>query len=188
MSDKGTLIVFSGPAGAGKDTVLEEFFKLKPEGVWKSVSNTTRAPRENEKDGIDYNFISVEDFEDNIKNNRMLEYTKYGLNYYGTPKEPVDRHLKNGDTIILKIEVEGADNIKKLYPDAVGVFIMPPSLEVLEKRLRGRGSETDEDIRRRLDISKKELEYSKNYEYHIVNDTLEQAVSDFYDIIRVLQK
>lgn len=188
MSDKGTLIVFSGPAGAGKDTVLEEFFKLNPEGVWKSVSNTTRAARDNETDGIDYNFISVEEFEDNIKNGRMLEYTKYGLNYYGTPKAPVDEHLKKGDTIILKIEVEGAGNIKKLYPDAVGVFISPPSLEVLEKRLRGRGSENDEDIRRRLDIARSELEYSKNYEYHIVNDTLEQAVSDFYNIVKALQK
>ena len=188
MCDKGTLIVFSGPAGAGKDTVLEEFFKLKPEGVWKSVSNTTRAPRENEVDGIDYNFITVDEFEENIRNGKMIEYTEYALNYYGTPKVPVDEHLANGDTIILKIEVEGAGNIKKLYPDAVGVFITPPSLEVLEKRLRARGSEDDEVIRRRLDIAKKELEYSVNYEYHIINDTLEQAVSDFYDIVKSLQK
>lgn len=188
MSEKGILVVFSGPAGAGKDTVLDEFFKLNPEGVWKSVSNTTRAPREGETNGIDYNFITVDEFEDSIKNGGMLEYTKYGLNYYGTPKAPVDEHLKNGDTIILKIEVEGAGNIKKLYPDAIGVFIAPPSLEVLEKRLRGRGSESDEEIRRRLDIAERELEYSKNYDYHIVNDKLEQAVSDFYDIVKSLQK
>lgn len=188
MSERGTLVVFSGPSGAGKDTVLEEFFKLNPQGVWKSVSNTTRTAREGERDGVDYNFITVEDFEDKIKNGGMLEYTKYGLNYYGTPKAPVDSHLENGDVIILKIEVEGAGNIKKLYPDAVGVFITPPSLEVLEKRLRGRGSESDEDISRRLDIAKKELEYSKNYEYHIINDTLEKAVSDLYDIVKALQK
>lgn len=188
MSDKGTLIVFSGPSGAGKDTVLEEFFKTNPYGVWKSISNTTRAARENEKDGIDYNFISVEEFEENIRNGKMLEYTKYGLNYYGTPKAPVDEHLSKGDTIILKIEVEGAGNIKKMYPDAIGVFITPPSIEVLEKRLRGRGSENDDDIIRRLDIAKKEMEYSKNYEYHIVNDTLEQAVIDLCNIVKALQK
>ncbi len=188
MADKGTLIVFSGPSGAGKDTVLDEFFKLKPEGVWKSVSYTTRAPRENEKDGVDYNFISVEEFEKHIREGNMLEYTKYGLNYYGTPKAPIDEHLKNGSSIILKIEIEGAGNIKKLYPDAVGVFIMPPSLQVLEKRLRGRGSESDEDIRRRLEIAKNELEYSVNYEYKIINDTIEQATDELYSIVKELQK
>ena len=117
----------------------------------------------------------------------MLEYAKYGLNYYGTPKAPVDEHLKNGDTVILKIEVQGARQIKALYPDAVGVFVLPPSLEVLEKRLRGRGSETDEDVIRRLSIAKKELEYSVNYEYRIVNDDLDDAVNDLYSIVRSLQ-
>ena len=93
MSEKGTLIVFSGPSGAGKDTVLEEFFKRKPQGVWKSISNTTRAPRDGETDGVDYNFITVDDFFNVVDNNGMVEYTKYGLNYYGTPKAPVDEHL-----------------------------------------------------------------------------------------------
>lgn len=188
MADKGTLIVFSGPSGAGKDTVLEEFFKRKPQGVWKSISNTTRAPRDGETDGIDYNFITVDDFFNVVDNNGMVEYTKYGLNYYGTPKAPVDEHLANGDTIILKIEVEGAGNIKKLYPDAVGVFIMPPSLEVLENRLRRRGSENDEDVQRRMNIARNELKFKDNYEYHIVNDELEQAVNDLCDIVKALQK
>lgn len=188
MDKKGTLIVFSGPSGAGKDTVLDEFFKQEHEGVWKSVSYTTRAPRCGEKDGIDYHFISNDEFEDYISKGNMLEYTHYGLNYYGTPKTPVDEHLALGDTVILKIEIEGAANIKKLYPDAVGVFICPPSLEVLEKRLRGRGSEKDEDILRRLEIAKKELEHSKNYNYQIINDALENAVSDLSKIVKSYHK
>lgn len=187
MSEKGTLMVFSGPAGTGKDTVLECFAAKKMKGVWKSVSYTTRQPRENEKDGVDYHFITREEFERLIKDGAMLEYAKYGLNYYGTPKAPVDEHLKNGDTVILKIEVQGARQIKALYPDAVGVFVLPPSLEVLEKRLRGRGSETDDDVIRRLSIAKKELEYSVNYEYRIVNDDLDDAVNDLYSIVRSLQ-
>lgn len=184
---KGTLLVFSGPAGAGKDSVLIEFLKKKVPGVWKSVSYTTRAPREGEVNGVDYNFISVEDFEKLIEQNAMLEYAKYGVNYYGTPRTSVDEHLGNGDIVILKIEVQGADQIKKLYSDSVGAFIMPPSLEILEKRLRGRGTESDEDILRRLKIAEDELAYSTNYDYHIVNDRLEDAVDDLSAVVRALQ-
>lgn len=183
----GRLIVFSGPSGAGKDSVLEEYFKTEHQGVWKSVSYTTRPARENERDGIDYNFISVDEFEDNIKNGNVLEYTKYGLNYYGTPKAPVDEHLKKGETVILKIEVNGAANIKKIYPDSVAVFITPPSVEVLEKRLRSRGTESDEDISRRLEIALKELENKKNYDHVIINDKLEDAVNDLDKIVRSYQ-
>lgn len=186
MSD-GTLLVFSGPAGAGKDSVLIEYLKKNVPGVWKSVSYTTRPPREGEKDGVDYNFISVEEFEDLIRQGAMLEYAKYGVNYYGTPKTSVDEHLKNGDVVILKIEVQGAEQIKQIYPCSTGAFIVPPSLEILEKRLRGRGTETDEDILRRLSIAKQELEYSSNYDYHIINDRLEDAVEDLTAVIRALQ-
>ena len=187
MCDKGTLLVFSGPAGTGKDTVLASFLEKNVPGVWKSVSYTTRAPREGEIDGVDYRFITVEDFENLIKEDAMLEYAKYGVNYYGTPKKEVDQHLKNGDVVSLKIEVQGASQSKELYNDATGAFIFPPSLEVLEKRLRGRGTETDEDIKRRLNIAKDELEYSSNYDYHIINDKLEDAVDDLYAVIRALQ-
>ena len=184
---EGRLIVFSGPSGAGKDSVLEEYFKTEHKGVWKSVSYTTRPARENERDGIDYNFISVDEFEDNIRNGNVLEYTKYGLNYYGTPKAPVDEHLKKGETVILKIEVNGAANIKKIYPDSVAVFITPPSVEVLEKRLRSRGTESEEDISRRLEIALKELENKKNYDHVIINDKLEDAVNDLDKIVRSYQ-
>ncbi len=187
MTSRGRLMVFSGPSGAGKDSVLEEYFKTEHEGVWKSVSYTTRPPRENECDGVDYNFISVEEFEENIRNGNVLEYTKYGLNYYGTPKAPVDEHLKKGEIVILKIEINGAANIKKIYPDSVAVFITPPSVEVLEKRLRSRGTESDEDIRRRLEIAEKELEYKKNYDHIIINDKLENAVNDLDSIVRSYQ-
>ncbi len=187
MHKKGTLLVFSGPAGTGKDTVLAEFLQKPMQGVFKSVSYTTRAPRENEIDGIDYNFISVDEFEKLIDTGKLLEYAKYGVNYYGTPRNSVDEHLKNGDVVILKIEVQGAQQIKELYPDAVGAFVFPPSLEILEKRLRGRGTETDEDVLRRLNIAKDELEYSSNYEYHIINDDLQAAVDDLTAVVRALQ-
>ncbi len=187
MADKGTLLVVSGPAGAGKDSVLIPFLKKNMPGVWKSVSYTTRAPREGEVNGVDYNFVTVDEFERLISENAMLEYAKYGINYYGTPKVTVDEHLNNGDIVILKIEVQGARQIKNLYSDAIGAFIIPPSLEVLEQRLRDRGTETEEDIRRRLDIAKGELEYSSNYDYHIVNDKLEDAVEDLCAVVRALQ-
>ncbi|MBQ8228546.1 MAG: guanylate kinase [Clostridia bacterium] len=186
MSD-GTLLVFSGPAGAGKDSVLIEYLKKNVPGVWKSVSYTTREPRDGEVDGVDYKFVSVDEFENLIEDNFFLEYARYGVNYYGTPKSYVDKHLENGDIVILKIEVQGADQIKKLYPESIGAFIVPPSLEILEKRLRERGTETDEDILRRLDIAKDELAYSPNYDYHIINDRLQDAVDDLTAVIRALQ-
>ncbi len=186
MAD-GVLLVFSGPAGAGKDSVLIEFLKKNMNGVWKSVSYTTRAPRDGEVDGVDYKFVSVDEFEKLVSENFFLEFAKYGVNYYGTPKVLVDEHIQNGDIVILKIEVQGAEQIKNLYPESVGAFIVPPSLEILEKRLRNRGTETEEDIRRRLNIARDELAYSKNYDYHIINDRLEDAVDDLTAVIRALQ-
>lgn len=184
---KGRLMVFSGPSGAGKDSVLEEYFKTEHFGVWKSVSYTTRAARENERDGVDYHFITKDEFKKNISDGNVLEYTRYGLNYYGTPKAPVDAHLDKGEIVILKIEIEGAANIKKIYPDAVSVFITPPSVEVLEKRLRARGTESEEDVLRRLEIAKKELEYKNLYDHVIINATLEEAVNDLDRIVRSYQ-
>lgn len=185
--DKGTLLVFSGPSGSGKDTVLSLFLDKHMQNVWKSVSYTTREPRDGEVDGVDYNFISVEAFEKLIADGDLLEYAKYGVNYYGTPKKVVDEHLANGEIVILKIEVNGAQQIKSLYPEAVGAFIFPPSLDVLEKRLRDRGTETDEDIQRRLSIARSELEYSSNYDYYIINDELLDAVDDLVAVVRALQ-
>lgn len=183
MPDKGMLIVLSGPSGSGKDTVLAELFKLKI-GLVQSVSMTTRAPRNDEKNGVDYLFVDEEYFLSAITNGRMLEYAKYGVNYYGTPKAPVDNWLDEGKTVVLKIDVQGAGNIRKLYPDSVSIFLTPPNLSVLEKRLRDRGSEDEEDVRRRLDIACNELARIGEYDYVVINDDLQSAVDEIKTIIK----
>ncbi len=185
MSKKGTLILFSGPSGVGKDTVLEVVLN-KNKDLQKSISLTTREIRDNEIDGKDYYFISREAFDDMIKNNEVLEFAQYGKNFYGTPKAPIDKWLSEGKTIILKIEVQGAKKIKELYPDAVGIFIMPPSMDELEKRLRFRGTETEDDIKRRLDIAKGEIENSVDYDYLVVNDEINSASDNVLNIVKAL--
>lgn len=185
MSKKGTLVLFSGPSGVGKDTVLEVVLN-KNKNLQKSISLTTREIRENEIDGKDYYFISKAAFEDMIKNGEVLEFAQYGKNFYGTPKAPIDKWLSEGKTIILKIEVQGAKKIKELYPDAVGIFIMPPSMDELEKRLRFRGTETEDDIKRRLDIAKGEIENSVDYDYLVVNDEINSASDNVLNIVKSL--
>ncbi len=185
MNKKGTLVLFSGPSGVGKDTVLEVVLN-KNRDLQKSISLTTRAIRENEIDGKDYYFITQSAFEEMVKNNEVLEFAQYGKNFYGTPKAPIDKWLSEGKTIILKIEVQGAKKIKELYPDAVGIFIMPPSMEELEKRLRFRGTESEDDIKRRLDIAKNEMEKSVDYDYLVVNDEIDLASDNVLDIVKTL--
>lgn len=182
MHNDGLLIVLSGPSGSGKDTVLAELFKLDI-GLVQSVSMTTRKPRDNEKDGVDYLFVDEDCFVSAIEEGKMLEYAKYGNNYYGTPKAPVDNWLNENKVVVLKIEVQGAGNIRKLYPDAVSIFLTPPNKQVLEERLRNRGSEDEEDVRRRLDIACSELERICEYDYVVVNDDLMDAVRDVKTII-----
>lgn len=182
MHNDGLLVVLSGPSGSGKDTVLAELFKLDI-GLVQSVSMTTRKPRDNEKDGVDYLFVDEDCFVSAIEEGKMLEYAKYGNNYYGTPKAPVDNWLNENKVVVLKIEVQGADNIRKLYPNAVSIFLTPPNKQVLEERLRNRGSEDDEDVRRRLDIACRELERICEYDYVVINDDLMDAVRDVKTII-----
>ena len=153
--NKGLLIVFSGPSGSGKDTVLAEL-KNRDINMQQSISATTRPMREGEVDGVDYFFTDVDTFEKNIQEGYFLEYVKYGSNYYGTPKKRIEELTDGGANVFLKIEVEGASNIKKLYPDSVGIFIMPPSMEVLEQRLRSRGTEDENDVKKRLEIAQNE--------------------------------
>lgn len=186
-NNKGTLVLFSGPSGVGKDTVLE-IVLAKDSSLQKSVSCTTRGIRENEINGKDYYFISVPEFEKMIENHEVLEFAKYGANLYGTPKAPVDKWLSEGKTVILKIEVQGASNIKKLYPESVGIFIMPPSMEELEQRLRSRGTEDESDIKKRLEIANEEIGHSKDYDYLVVNDDLEKASENVLDILHKLYK
>ncbi len=184
MTDnKGLLVVVSAPAGCGKDTILEQMFK-KTENAAYSISATTRAPRQGEIDGIHYHFLTKERFEEMISNGEVLEYTEYCGNFYGTPKKSVEELLEKGRDVILKIEIEGAMNIKRLYPEACLVFILPPSMEVLKSRLKNRGTETEETIECRTKQAYNELDAAKNYDYFVVNDTLETAVDDLIAIIR----
>ncbi len=183
MNKQGLIFVVSAPAGCGKDTILAELFKLSGT-VGYAVSATTRAPRDGEINGVHYHFLSVEEFRKRIEQGEVLEYTEYCGNYYGTLKQSVLELTSQGKDAILKIEVEGAMNIRKQFPDACLVFILPPSLEVLEHRLRNRGTETEEKILERTARAKTELKYARNYDYLIVNDDLQTAVEDMAAVIR----
>lgn len=183
MENKGLLFVVSAPAGCGKDTILGELFK-RTDTAGYAVSATTRAMREGEIDGVHYHFLSVDDFKEKIENGEVLEYTEYCGNFYGTLKKSVSDLLKQGKDAVLKIEVEGAMNIRKKFADACLVFILPPSLEVLENRLRGRGTETEEKILERTAQAKTELKFAENYDYLIVNDDLNEAVEDLLAVFR----
>lgn len=182
----GILIVFSGPSGAGKDTILNDVL-LKDMALQKSVSLTTRDKRNDETEGVDYYFISLKEFKDKLDNGEILEYAQYGQNFYGTPKAPVDKWLSEGKTVILKIEVQGAANIKELYPESVSIFLLPPSIEELENRLRTRETDSQEDILRRMTIAEDEFRKSVNYDYIVINNKVEDAVNDVLSIIRAEQ-
>lgn len=180
---KGSLFVVSAPAGCGKDTILGELFK-RTDTAGYAVSATTRAPREGEVNGIHYHFLTREEFERKIAEKEVLEYTEYCGNYYGTLKRSVDDLLDKGKDAILKIEVEGAMNIKKMFPEARLVFILPPSWEVLEKRLRDRGTETEDKIVERTRQARNEVVFAKNYDYLIINDDLNAAVDDLLAVLK----
>ncbi len=182
---KGILTVVSAPSGCGKGTILAEI--LKSDKFHYSVSATTRQPREGEIDGVHYHFVTVEDFENYINEDAMLEYAKYCDNYYGTMKKEVDSNLEKGKNVILEIEVQGAMQIKKIRPDAVFVFIAPPSVKELKRRLEKRGTESAEVIAKRVAEATNELSYASQYDYIIVNDALEDAVEDFKCVIRAEQ-
>lgn len=181
--NKGLLVVISAPSGGGKGTILKELF-ARDDNLRLSVSATTRAPRPGEEDGKHYYFISKEEFEKLIAENELLEYAKYVKNYYGTPKAPVERWREKGNDVILEIEVKGGAQIKKLVPDCVSIFIMPPSMRILEKRLRDRGTEDNETVLQRLDTARGEIPCADGYDYIVYNDALEDAVNDVQAIIR----
>ncbi len=176
------LFVISGSSGVGKGTVIKEFLNKHP-GFKLSVSCTTRRKREGEVHGENYFFLSPEEFKECISNDEFLEWAEFSGNYYGTKKSFVEECLQNGDNLILEIDTKGALNVKKLKPEAVLIFIVPPSLEELEARLRGRHTETEEAIQRRLASIKPELENSKQFDYQVVNDTVENAVKQLEAIL-----
>ena len=180
---KGRLLVVSAPSAGGKGTILKELFQ-RNENLRMSVSATTRQPRAGEEHGKHYYFISREEFQQLIDSSKMLEYAEYVGNLYGTPKDPVDQWLDEGHDVVLEIEVQGGAQIKKIVPDCVSVFIVPPSLEVLEKRLRGRGTEAEGTILKRLATARQELTQAGIYDYVVVNDRLEDAVNDMLAILR----
>ncbi len=180
--NNGKLIIVSGPSGSGKDTVLSEVFKLHPE-IRLSISSITRAMREGEVQDGKYHFISKEEFEAAIENNDMLEYNVYLGNYYGTPKKPVEDAIKDDAEIILEVDVNGFRSVKKQFPDAISIFIMPPSFKALETRLSGRGTESRDQIDGRLKIALNEINYANEYDYIVVNDDLKDAVNDVISVI-----
>ncbi len=180
---KGLLIIFSGPSGVGKDTLLERLRQLNP-NMKVSLSLTTRQPRENEIDGVNYRFVTREYFERMIAENRMLEYAQYNSNYYGTPRDTVDSWLEQGKDVFLKIEVQGAQKIRELYPEAIGIFIKAPSLDELSRRLDCRGTDSAGAIANRIEIAKREIIRSGEYDYTVVNDDLDEAVKEIINIIK----
>ncbi len=180
---KGRLVIVSGPSGSGKDTILKKVLKRIPEMKF-SISSITRPMRPDEVEGEKYNFVSVEYFEEMIKNDQLLEYNNYVGNYYGTPKAPIDKVISEGGEIIIEVDVNGQKNIKSRVDSALSIFIMPPSIEVLRTRLQGRGTDSDEIIKKRMIEARAEIECAKNYDFIVVNDDLEEAVNDFVNIIK----
>ena len=183
MANDKFLFVVSGAAGTGKDSVVKALREAHPE-IEKTVSATTRAPREGEKDGINYHFMSTADFEDHLAHDQIVEHTQYCGNYYGTLRSEIEGRMALGIPVILVIEVEGAGNIKKMYPGATTIFVLPPDMEELERRLRCRGTESEETIRRRLQRAETEIANSVNYDEHIVNNQVEACADSLYSIIQ----
>lgn len=185
MSDKGKIIVISGPSGSGKNTVYDGLAK-RSDDIVQTVSATTRSPRSNEKNGIDYYFMSEEDFLNKVNNDDFVEYVKYGTNYYGTLKSEVNRLLNEGKKVILVIEVNGALRIKKTFPDAITIFLLPPSVEELKRRIVERGENSESEISSRLSIAENELKLKDKYDYRVINDNLDNCINTIYDIIENL--
>lgn len=178
----GQLIVISAPSGCGKGSVINGLLK-RNKNLWLSVSTTSRQIRENDIPGVTYNFVTEEEFKEKIKEGFFLEYTNYVGNYYGTPKGTIKEKLDQGIDVILEIEIEGAANIKKLIPEAIFIFILPPSLKTMVKRLQKRGTDSKEKIIKRFHTAYKEINEVTKYNYVVVNDILEDAIDKVEAII-----
>ncbi|MBU5482721.1 guanylate kinase [Clostridium sp. MSJ-11] len=181
MNKPGLLIVISGPSGTGKGTVCKAL--LDRNDFWISVSSTTRRPRVGEVNGESYYFLSKEEFLDKISENDFLEYAEVYGNYYGTPKSKVIEMIESGEDVILEIDIQGALKVKENYPNGVFIFILPPSMEELKKRITNRGTETEESLMTRFKCAYKEINYLSKYNYAVVNDEVEDAVNKIESII-----
>lgn len=179
---EGLLIIISGPSGAGKGTVYNEVVARRP-NMKKSVSVTTRNPRPGEIEGVHYYFRTLEQYQEMIAKGEFLETASVYCNFYGTPKAPVLKMLAEGDDVMFEIDTLGAEQIKKKYPKSITIFLMPPSFEELERRLRGRGTESEEAITRRLGLAKSELSKYKLFDYIVFNDDVESAIENVISII-----
>ncbi len=183
LNKRGLLIVLSGPSGVGKGTIRKAMFEKENHNFSYSISMTTRKPREGEEDGKDYYFVTKEEFLKRIDEGKFLEHAQFVGNYYGTPLDKVNEQLELGKEVILEIDVAGAMQVKKLVPECVLIFILPPSKESLYERLEGRGTETEEVIRQRIETANKELLIAKNYDYAVINDKVDKAVDKIIEII-----
>ena len=184
MNQKGILIVVSGFSGAGKGTLMKELLKRYEETYALSVSATTRNPRGGEVDGREYFFKTTEEFEKMIAKEELIEYARYVENYYGTPRTYVEQQLEAGKDVILEIEIQGALNVKRQYPDAILIFVVPPTAAELKRRLVSRGTETEEVIASRLKRALEESEEMESYDYILVNDTVDQCVEELHHLIQ----
>ena len=179
---EGLLIIISGPSGAGKGTVYNEVVARRP-NIKKSVSVTTRNPRPGEVEGVHYYFRTLEQYQEMIAKGEFLETASVYCNYYGTPKAPVLKMLADGNDVMFEIDTLGAEQIRKKYPKSITIFLMPPSFEELERRLRGRGTESEEAITRRLGLARSELSKYKLFDYIVFNDNVENAIEGVISII-----
>ncbi len=185
---KGLILVFSAASGAGKSTIISELKKRRSNMI-HSISATTRAPRGSEKNGVDYFFYSVEKFKELIDKGEFVEWALVHNNYYGTPRTFIDQQVEAGNIVVLDIDVQGKAQLDKIYPDAQGIFIEPPTWEELEKRLRSRGTDTDEAIAVRLANARKEQDYARfegKYDFFVVNDNLDETVQKIDKIIEIV--
>ena len=181
---KGLLIILSGPSGVGKGTVRQELFKDESLNLAYSISMTTRSPRPGEKEGVDYFFVSTEKFKENIEQGELLEYAQFVGNYYGTPKSHVEQLLDEGKNVVLEIEVQGALQVMEKCPHALTIFLVPPSFEELERRIRGRRTEDEDIVKERLDKARKEIATQDEYKYVVENDNVLLAKEKIAEIIK----
>ncbi|MEM1427268.1 MAG: guanylate kinase [Cyanobacteria bacterium P01_H01_bin.130] len=181
-SKTGQLIVLTGPSGVGKGTLVRSLLKEYGDQLFLSVSATTRSPRDREVDGVHYYFFSRDQFEAAIENDELLEWAEFAGNYYGTPLKPIEERIAKGERILLEIELEGARQVAKAFPEALRIFVLPPSMAELERRLRSRGQDSDEAMNRRLERAKVEVEAANEFDITLVNDNLKVAL----DLLRSL--